>query len=56
MSALVRAGLRNPVKIKIEIKNRDKVQAVPVLLKNYYVTLPSDAELGFVGALCFRKR
>ena len=43
--------MRNPVKIKIEIKNRDKVQAVPVLLKNYYVTLPSDAKLGFVGVL-----
>ena len=48
VSALCKAGLRNPVKIKIEIKSHNQVQAVPVLLKNYFVTLPSDAKLGFL--------
>ena len=51
VSALCKAGLRNPVKIKIEIKSHNQVQAVPVLLKNYFVTLPSDAKLGFVGTV-----
>ena len=48
----VDAGLRNPIKIKIEIKNQNTIQAVPVLLKNYYVVLPSDSKLGFVHLPC----
>ena len=44
VTALCRAGLRNQIKIKIEIKNNDRVQMVPALLKNYYLTLPSDAK------------
>ena len=52
MDALVKAGLRNPIKIKIEIKNQNTIQAVPVLLKNYYVVLPSDSKLGFVHLPC----
>ena len=48
VTALCRAGLRNQIKIKIEIKNNDRVQMVPALLKNYYLTLPSDAKFGFV--------
>ena len=32
VDALVKAGLRNPIKIKIEIKNQNTIQAVPVLL------------------------
>ena len=49
MAALCKAGLRNPIKIKIEIKNQNTIQAVPVLLKNYYVELSSDSKLGFVS-------
>ena len=49
VSALCKAGLRNPIKVKIEIKNRNQIQAVPVQLKNYYTILPSDTKLGFVG-------
>lgn len=52
VDALVKAGLRNPIKIKIEIKNQNTIQAVPVLLKNYYVVLPSDSKLGFVHLPC----
>ena len=49
VNALCKAGLRNPIKIKIEIKNKDHIQAVPVLLKNYVMVLQSDAKLGFVN-------
>ena len=49
VAALCKAGLRNPIKIKIEIKNQNTIQAVPVLLKNYYVELSSDSKLGFVS-------
>ena len=48
VNALCKAGLRNPIRIKIEIKNKDHIQAVPVLLKNYYCVLQSDMKLGFV--------
>ncbi|KAK8803635.1 hypothetical protein WA158_001329 [Blastocystis sp. Blastoise] len=50
MTSLVRAGLRNPVSVKVEVKRKDgNIQSVPLGLMNQYIFCENDEKIGVIS-------